>query len=79
MGAWGCDTFENDAACDWGYELEEAGDLSLVEAALDAVLADEEECLDADLGSEALAACEVLARLQGGGGQRDASAPPRPS
>ena len=24
MGAWGLGPFDNDTACDWGYELDEA-------------------------------------------------------
>ena len=72
MGTWGADTFENDTACDWAYSLEDVDDLALVEAALTAVL-DEEEYLDADLGCEALAACEVVARLRGNFGTRNAS------
>ncbi len=30
MGAWGANTFENDTACDWTYELADVDDLSLV-------------------------------------------------
>jgi hypothetical protein len=71
MGAWGTAAFDNDSACDWAYNLEEVDDLSVVEAAIDAALA-EEEHLDADLGCEALAACEVLARLGGRWGKRTA-------
>jgi hypothetical protein len=39
MGAWGVPAFDNDAANDWAYELEEVHDLSLVETALDEVIA----------------------------------------
>jgi hypothetical protein len=38
MGAWSREPFGNDDAIDWPYELEEAEDLSYVEAASDAVL-----------------------------------------
>jgi hypothetical protein len=73
MGAWGYDTFENDAACDWTYELDQYSDLSPVEAALEAVLNEKHEYLDIDdIGAQGLAACEVIARLQAGGGQQDA-------
>jgi len=67
MGAWGPDAFDNDAACDWAHQLEESG-LSLITEALAAVVEAENEYLDADRGSEALAACEVLARLRGNRG-----------
>ena len=73
MGTWGHETFANDAAIDWTYELEQVGDLSLVEAAIDAVLEEgEDDVLDADLACDALAACEVIARLKGNWGRRDA-------
>jgi hypothetical protein len=65
MGTWGVRAFENDTACDWAYGLEGTEDLTHVEAALDQVLAAGEEYLDADVACDALAACEVLARLQG--------------
>lgn len=72
MGAWGHDTFDNDTACDWTYLLVESDDLAPVEAAIDAALAAGTEYLDGDVGAEALAACEVLARLQGRWGPRNA-------
>ena len=72
MGAWGADTFDNDTACDWSYELEDSEDLSLVEAALREVRdVERDDVVDSDLGSEALAACEVIARLRGRWGKRD--------
>jgi hypothetical protein len=72
MGAWGTGTFENDTACDWAYGLEDVKDLSLVDAALAAVNEADDDFLDADLACEALAACEVIARLKGQWGARDA-------
>ncbi len=71
MGAWGHETFHNDTACDFTAELTAAADLAVVEKAFSAVLETDEDYLDSDLGSEALAACEVLARLQGRWGVRD--------
>ena len=71
MGAWGTGTFDNDTAGDWAYGLEEVDDLSLVTHTIDAVLSVGSEYLDADQGSEALAACEVVARLQGRWGPRN--------
>lgn len=71
MGAWGEKAFDNDEASDWSYDLEERSDLALVEAALYWVERARGE-LDRDGAVEALAACEVLARLQGRHGYRDA-------
>ena len=72
MGAWGYGAFENDDAGDWAFGLEDTDDLSLVEEAIDSVL-EAEVYLDAPAASEALAACEVIARLQGRYGTRDSS------
>jgi hypothetical protein len=71
MGAWSVDAFGNDDACDWAYGLEEVKDLSLVEHALDVVLSSGDEYLEAPPASEALAAIEVIARLQGNWGERN--------
>lgn len=69
MGAWGAGTFENDTALDWVWELEETSDLSVVEAALQRVLSVDGEYLEAGDAEEALAAIEVIARLQGNSGE----------
>src|SRR5262245_35612917 len=71
MGAWGTGIFDNDTACDWAYELEEASDLSLIEGALDKVLNVGAEYLDATEAEEALAAAETIARLKGNWGIRN--------
>ncbi|MEJ2558994.1 MAG: DUF4259 domain-containing protein [Anaerolineae bacterium] len=71
MGAWGADTFDNDTACDWSYELNEVDDLSLVRETLARVLTVGEEYLDSDDACEGLAACEVVARLKGNWGVRN--------
>jgi hypothetical protein len=70
MGAWGTGIFDNDTACDWAYELEGQRDLGVIERTLDAVL-DGDDAPDADIGEEALAAAEALARLQGHWGVRN--------
>lgn len=72
MGAWGTDTFENDAACDWASDFAEDGRLGMVEDALDLALDEPDDLTDASVCCEALAACEVLARLKGNFGQQDA-------
>lgn len=70
MGAWAEDSFGNDTACDWAYKLEDADDLSIVITALQAIV-DEESYLESDLACEAIAACEVVARLKGNWGIRN--------
>lgn len=76
MGAWGVRAFENDAAGDWSFELTEVDDLSLVEAAFEEVEAVGADYLEADAAANALAACEVLARLRGNTGYSDSSTEP---
>jgi Domain of unknown function (DUF4259) len=72
MGAWGVRAFENDTACDWAYELEDSDDLSLVRETLTRILAVGNEYLDSSDACEGLASCEVVARLKGNWGVRDA-------
>lgn len=70
MGAWAEDTFGNDTACDWKHTFLEAPGLEPLREAIDAVLR-ENDYLDGDLACECLAACEVIARLQGRWGVRN--------
>lgn len=70
MGAWGVLAFDNDGANDWAYGLDDVSDLSLVVGAFAAVEADED--FDAPEAEDALAACEVLARLKGNFGYQNA-------
>jgi hypothetical protein len=72
MGAWGVGTFDNDTACDWASDLECTEDLSLVRQSISSVLAVGSAYLDADVACQALAACEVIARMKGNWGPRDA-------
>ena len=72
MGTWGADTFDNDGACDWAGDFIEKDRLTFVDQALDEVLEAGGTYLDSDLACKALAACELLARLQGFWGKRDA-------
>lgn len=65
MGAWANDPFGNDTAMDWVYGLEDADDLSLIEATLQTVLDAGDEYLEAPAGDEAIAAADVIARLRG--------------
>jgi hypothetical protein len=71
MGAWSHEPFGNDDASDWALELEDATDLSYIEAALDAVL-DADGYVEAPEASCAIAAVEVIAKLLGKGTQSDA-------
>jgi hypothetical protein len=65
MGAWGHDSFDNDDAGDWVYELEESSDMSVIDEALNAVTDDAEEYIEAPECSMAIAASEVVAALHG--------------
>jgi hypothetical protein len=65
MGAWDCDPFGNDTACDWAYDLEECSDLSLIEATIKKVNDCGTEYLEAPEAEEAIAAADTLARLKG--------------
>ena len=76
MGIWAAHVFGNDVAADWALELSGENDLSFVEGTLDKAIAaggDNLEILDA---AEALAAVEVVARLQGNWGLRNAHSQP---
>ncbi len=72
MGTWGVGSFGNDNAADWIWELEESDDLSVVEAAILRVLDCGDELVESPDAQEAIAAAEVLARLQGKPGVQDA-------
>ncbi|MFZ6758019.1 DUF4259 domain-containing protein [Undibacterium sp. Ji50W] len=71
MGAWSHESFGNDTACDWLYGLEEEDDPGLIEDTLDTVLSAGDDDVDAGDASEAIAAAEAVARLQGNFGLRD--------
>lgn len=71
MGTWSHESFGNDTANDWAYELEDATDFSVIETALQVALDEGNEYLDADLAMEAIAAVEVIAKRLGKGTQSD--------
>ncbi|ENV64377.1 hypothetical protein F949_00461 [Acinetobacter junii NIPH 182] len=71
MGTWSHESFGNDTANDWAYELEDTTDFSVIEAALQVALDEGDEYLDADLAMEAIAAVEVIAKRLGKGTQSD--------
>jgi hypothetical protein len=72
VGTWGFDNFDNDHACDFAHEIEKSKDLSLVEDAIDRVLAVRNGELHSPDAEEALVAAEVVARLLGRFGARNA-------
>jgi hypothetical protein len=66
MGAWGAGVFANDTAADWAGDLVEGGSEETVREALaTAAEPPADAYLDADEGSEALAAAEVVAAAAG--------------
>ena len=71
MGVWGTGAFENDAACDWSADLADARDHSYITDTLSSAQDVDDDELDLELGCTAVAACEVLARLQGRHGRKD--------
>jgi len=72
MGAWGVGIFENDDACDYIASILDQSDLTQIDAKLDQILNRKEAYLEAPEGSEGLAAAEIVARLKGNWGVRDA-------
>lgn len=76
MGTWAHDSFGNDDACDWAFQLGSSKDLSIVEAAISEVLKVGDEYLEASTAAEGIAAAEAVARLQGHFGVRDAYSEP---
>ena len=72
MGAWGVGRFENDTACDFAAEVAGRLNLSKIEIALDRVLNAVESYLEAPDGEEALAAAEIVARLNNRPGAKTA-------
>lgn len=71
MGTWAIDAFGNDYAMDWAQDLQEYKTLELVETTLDNVIDSTEAELEAPFAAEALAALDVIARLQGRAGADD--------
>ena len=67
MGAWGTGIFDNDGALDYVGDIVSDSGLSQIEATFDNVLSIKLEYLEAPDAENALAAAEILARLQGRG------------
>ncbi|MCR5890099.1 DUF4259 domain-containing protein [Hymenobacter sp. J193] len=64
MGTWGYRNFDNDTAADFAADFRDQPSEALLLAAL-ATAAEEEEYIDADDASEALAAAEIVAAILG--------------
>lgn len=73
MGAWSADPFGNDTASDWLWELDDSSDWEVVRGALNLAVDDDDE-LDSDVASNAIAAAAVVARGIGHSAQRAGSA-----
>ncbi len=76
MGTWGPGIFDNDKAADWVFDVAKSTDMSLVESTIGKVLTAADEYLNASIAIEALAAIEVVARLKGKGGDKNAHTEP---
>jgi len=72
MGAWDVGPFGNDDAADWAWQFDEVDGLELLDETLDNVFeeANSDDYVEAPTGSEAVAPCEVIARMKGKGGER---------
>ena len=68
MGVWNIGPFDNDLALDWVQDLQESNDLYYIEDTLNNVLDEGESFIPMPFACEALAAIDVLARLQGQAG-----------
>ena len=71
MGAWAEDAFGNDTACDWAGDFSDEPSMEKIEEAINLVI-ESDGFLDSDVASEALVACEIIARLKGNFGNRSA-------
>lgn len=65
MGAWDCDPFGNDTACDWKYDLEETDDLSVISETIERIHTAGGDYLEASDAEEGIAAADALSRLRG--------------
>ncbi len=70
MGAWAENTFGNDTSCDWIVSFLSNPGLGAVTSAIEAVVGFD-GYLDGRRADQCLAACEVIARLQGKWGVRN--------
>lgn len=64
MGTWGYRNFDNDTAADFAADFRDQHNEAMLLAAL-ATAAEEEEYIEAEVASEALAAAEIVAAILG--------------
>lgn len=76
MGFTGHESFANDYAADFVAALQDVQDLSLVQESIKLLLEESDDFVPMDLAADAIAACEVIARLRGAGGRSDAATAP---
>jgi len=69
MSVWDIGPFDNDLALDWVQDLQESNDLYYIEDTLNNVLDEGDAMIPMPFACEALAAIDVLARLQGQPGE----------
>jgi hypothetical protein len=72
VGAWGHLAFDNDTTNDWASGLEKVDDLSLITSTFDELEDIGGDYLEVDIACNALGACEVIARLLGNPGYKNA-------
>ena len=72
MGTWGVDSLENDGACDYASEVASSTDFVRLEATFDRLLKQGTDYVQAPDAEEAIAAADIIARLRGRFGKRDA-------
>jgi len=72
MGTWGVDSLENDGACDYASEVASSTDFVRLEATFDRLLKQGTDYVQAADAEEAIAAADIIARLRGRFGKRDA-------
>jgi hypothetical protein len=63
VGAWGPGPFDNDDASDFASRVADEGDLALIEASFDKVVAAGTSYLEAPAACDAVAGAEILAML----------------
>jgi hypothetical protein len=65
MGAWDCDPFGNDTACDWKYDLQETDDLAVISETIEKIHGAGRKYLGPREAEKAIGAADALARLRG--------------
>ena len=69
MGTWGTRVYDNDAAANWVHKFIDQG-FPLLDGTLEKVMCSEPKSISINDSQEALAACEIIARMNGAFGSR---------